>query len=72
MSKLMTIKDATKFLALSDSMVRKLVRSKQLTVVYLGRSVRIPVHDVDALIARAAVPKAVSTVAIEEDTDVDG
>lgn len=48
---LMTIKDAAKLLALSDSMIRKLLRSRHLTPVRIGRSVRIRADDVQALIA---------------------
>ncbi len=74
MSKLMTIKDAAKLLALSDSMIRKLVRSGRLTPVHIGRSVRIRLDDVEALVVRAAAPCAppkVASMTREEDTDVD-
>lgn len=47
---LLTIKHAAKLLALSDSMVRKLLRTGHLVAVRIGRSVRVRAEDVRALI----------------------
>ena len=58
---LMTIKDAAKFLALSDSMVRKLLRSKQLNAVRIGRTVRIRADELDVLINGATSSASPST-----------
>lgn len=52
MSGLMKVKDAAKFLALSESMVRKLLTRNELTAVRIGRSVRVRLQDLEALVAR--------------------
>lgn len=51
MNGLLTIRDAAKLLALSDSMVRKLMRARKLCAVRIGRSVRVRADDVNALIS---------------------
>jgi excisionase family DNA binding protein len=51
---LLTIKHAAKLLALSDSMVRKLLRTGHLVAVRIGRSVRVRADDVRAMINATA------------------
>ncbi len=41
MASLLKLKEAAKVLALSESMLRKLVRSGRLTAVRIGRCVRV-------------------------------
>jgi excisionase family DNA binding protein len=52
MSGLMKIKDAAKLLALSESMIRKMLTTRQLTAVRIGRSVRVRSAELEAFIAR--------------------
>jgi excisionase family DNA binding protein len=52
MSGLMKVKDAARFLALSESMVRKRLTSNELTAVRIGRSARVRLQDLEALVAR--------------------
>ena len=47
---LMTIDEAATRLALSPSMVRKMIGGGQLTAVRIGRSVRVRVGDVEAIV----------------------
>lgn len=51
MNALMTIRDAAKTLALSESMIRKLIASGRLTAVRIGRAVRVRVDEIHRLIA---------------------
>lgn len=51
MGKLMTIRNAAEQLAVSRSMVRKLVAIGALSRVGIGRSVRVRVEEVEALVA---------------------
>lgn len=51
MAGLMKIKDAAKLLALSESMIRKMLTTRQLTAVRIGRSVRVRAAELEALIA---------------------
>jgi excisionase family DNA binding protein len=52
MSGLLKIKEAAKLLALSESMIRKMLNARQLTPVRIGRSVRVRSADIEAFIAR--------------------
>ena len=52
MSGLMKIKEAAKLLALSESMIRKMLTTRQLTAVRIGRSVRVRSAELEAFIAR--------------------
>jgi excisionase family DNA binding protein len=47
---LMTIDEAATRLALSPSMVRKMIGGGQLTAVRIGRSVRLRIDDVEAIV----------------------
>lgn len=47
---LMTIDDAARRLALSPSMVRKMIAGDQLEAIRIGRAVRIRVDDVEAIV----------------------
>lgn len=51
MAGLMKIKEAAKLLALSESMIRKMLNAGQLTPVRIGRSVRVRAADIEMLIA---------------------
>lgn len=53
MSRLLTIPQAAKRLQVSPDHVWRLVRAERITVVRLGRSVRIDPPDLDAYIASA-------------------
>jgi excisionase family DNA binding protein len=49
---LLTVGDVRQLLRVSDDTVRRLIKAKELPVVWLGRSIRVLLADVDALVAR--------------------
>jgi excisionase family DNA binding protein len=54
MSQLMTVGRAAERLAVSKSMVRKLIKQRRLTRVRIGRCVRVRAEEVDAFVAAGA------------------
>jgi excisionase family DNA binding protein len=65
---LITVRDAAQRLAVSASMVRKLLATGQLTPVRIGRCVRVRLEDIEALIAGTPALRATPGHPSEEDT----
>jgi len=53
--KLCSYRDAARALGVSTETVRRLVARDEMRTVRIGRSVRIPVADIDALVSRDRV-----------------
>jgi excisionase family DNA binding protein len=56
-SRLATIPRTAKELCLSEPKVRKMVATREIEHVRIGRAIRIPFSAIDAFIAKATVPE---------------
>ncbi len=52
LGKLYTVAEATEFLRLSDSTIRRAIRLKRLAAIKVGRAVRLAEADIDAWLNR--------------------
>lgn len=59
MMKLISVKQAAEELNLRPVTVRQWIARRRLTVVRLGRSVKVPVEEIDRLIQAGTVPAKV-------------
>jgi excisionase family DNA binding protein len=48
--------DAAEYTGTSTPLWRKLIAEKRVKVVHIGRAVRIPLSEIDRLLAQSAVP----------------
>ena len=60
MTKLVDVKGASELLGVSDKKVWKLVYSRELDSVRIGRCVRIPIPSIEALILSNTTPARVA------------
>ena len=56
---MLTVKQAAERLGLKNATVRAWIAQRRIGIVRLGRSVRIPVEEVERLIAEGTVPAKV-------------
>ncbi len=64
MEPLVTVREAATRLALKESTIRRMIFERRIPVVHLGRSVRIKVEDIDAMIRRGYRPALPDTYAL--------